>query len=200
MQIELIIFDLGNVIFLYDHHVISEKISGMENVPLKKVHHTLFHAGFYEPFDNGTVSAEEFFQNIKHALGLKMDFKTFAPIWSDIFKENKPVTKLIEKLQKKYHVYVLSNTNSLHFEYLMKTEPFMGKIEKFILSFKVGTGKPDARIFETALGYAKTSAERAVFIDDRPDFVQGARSIGMNAIHFTDPGALSEGLEKLGII
>ncbi len=199
MNFDLIIFDLGNVIFLYDHTIISDKISRLEGIPKQEIHRVLFHAGFYEGFDKGKVSPEDFFRQVRDRLGLKMDFETFVPIWSDIFFENKPITSLIGKLQNKYKIYVLSNTNQLHFNHLMRKFPIMNKIEKFILSFAVGSSKPHPAIYRAALDEANVNPSRVIFIDDYSEFTEGAKRLNIHGIQFKDETQLLNELVSLGI-
>lgn len=200
MSIELIIFDLGNVIFPYDHHLISHKIAKLEPVTPEKIHQALFGADLYKFFDRGEITPEEFFNQFKIKAGLnKIDFETFVPIWVDIFVENKGISNLITRLQAKYKVYVLSNTNKLHFDYLRGNFSIMKKIEKFILSFEIGKSKPHSDIYKVALEKAGVNPCQAVFIDDFLEFVEGARKLNIKSIQFKDEKQLIRDLNGLGI-
>ena len=56
--------------------------------------------------------------------------------------------------------------------------------------------KPDARIYQIALEKLGVAASKSVFLDDFPENVEGARAVGMQAIHFTQPEqALEDRLE-----
>ena len=48
----------------------------------------------------------------------------------------------------------------------------------------VGIMKPDPQIFQIALERLDVAAEEAVFVDDFIENVQGARALGIHAVHF----------------
>jgi 2-haloacid dehalogenase len=61
-----------------------------------------------------------------------------------------------------------------------------------------GLLKPDREIFELFFDRYGVRPERAVFVDDSLRNVQGARTAGMQALHFTSPEALARDLRGLG--
>jgi glucose-1-phosphatase len=200
MAIELIIFDLGNVLFLYDLDIISRKISLLESIPPEKIHQALFTGDLPKLFDRGEITPEEFFGRFKDEAGLKkLTFKDFVPIWEDIFVENKPVSDLLIRLKDKYKVCVLSNTNDLHFNYLRNKFPFMKEVPRFILSFVVGKSKPHPDIYRVALEGTGVESKKAVFLDDLIEFVEGARQVNIQAIQFKNARQAIKDLTALGI-
>ncbi|MCP4083505.1 MAG: HAD family phosphatase [Actinomycetia bacterium] len=50
-------------------------------------------------------------------------------------------------------------------------------------SSEVGHRKPEAEIYELTLGRLEVTADRAVFLDDMTANVEGARAVGLHAIH-----------------
>jgi putative hydrolase of the HAD superfamily len=51
-----------------------------------------------------------------------------------------------------------------------------------VLSCEVGSSKPDASIFETALADLGADANETVFVDDQPTYCDGARRAGITAV------------------
>lgn len=69
-----------------------------------------------------------------------------------------------------------------------------------VVSGTVGLRKPDAAIYEHALTLAGLDADASVFIDDLPLNCEGARAVGIEAIHHTDPATTIAELEtRFGI-
>ena len=66
-----------------------------------------------------------------------------------------------------------------------------------ILSCEIGAGKPDETIYREALRQLDVTPDEAVFIDDLPANVTGARAIGMHAIHFRDTPSLKSELAAI---
>lgn len=60
--------------------------------------------------------------------------------------------------------------------------------------------KPDRRIFDLLCQRAGVAARDCVFIDDSLRNVEGARSAGMDAIHFTGAPALEDALATRGLL
>ena len=55
-----------------------------------------------------------------------------------------------------------------------------------VFSAEEGVRKPDPEIYKRALSRLGVTPQEAIFVDDRLKNVQGARQVGMQAIHFTD--------------
>ena len=65
--------------------------------------------------------------------------------------------------------------------------------DTLVISSEAGVMKPDPEIYKIALERTQTSPVQAVFIDDFIENVEGARKLGMHAIHFISPArALDE--------
>lgn len=69
----------------------------------------------------------------------------------------------------------------------------------FFSSCFVGLRKPDTAIYRLALDVTQTPAEAAVFVDDRPINVEGARQAGMQTIRYCNPEQLHGCLAELGV-
>jgi putative hydrolase of the HAD superfamily len=189
-MIEVIFFDLGNVILPFNNYQIAEKLCRFsqkeEFREPEKIFSYLFDLenGVINDFDRGRVSPSEFFQSIKEYLGLSIAFEKFIPIWTDIFTEDREVSEIIRSLKGKWRLGLLSNTDPLHFHYIVSTFPIVSALEKWILSYEVGFKKPDARIFQRAMEWASVEPEKILFIDDTKGHVEAAASLGIQGIHF----------------
>ena len=198
--IEVIFFDLGNVILPFNNYQIAEKLCRFsqkrEFQDPEKIFSYLFdlEKGVINDFDMGRVSPSEFFQSIKKYLGLSIAFEKFIPIWTDIFIENQEVSEIILSLKGKWRLGLLSNTDPLHFQYIVSTFPIVSTLEKWILSYEVGFKKPDARIFQRAMEWASVEPEKILFIDDTKGHVEAAISLGMQGVRFISATKLREEL------
>jgi FMN phosphatase YigB (HAD superfamily) len=199
-MIEVIFFDLGNVILPFNHYQIAEKLSRLskkrEFQDPDKIFSYLFdlQQGAINRFDTGELSPEEFFQSLKVSLQLSISFEAFVPIWNQIFVEDREVSEMIRTLKGKWRLGLLSNTDPLHFNYIVSTFPIISELEKWILSYEVGFKKPDTRIFQRAIEWASVEPEKILFIDDTKDHVEAAVSLGMQAIHFVSGDQLRKEL------
>jgi putative hydrolase of the HAD superfamily len=196
--IEVIFFDLGNVILPFNNHQIAEKLCRFsqkeEFQEPGKVFSYLFdlQEGVINPFDMGKVSPQEFFQSVRKHLELSITFEQFIPIWTDIFVEDQEVSEIIRSLKGKWRLGLLSNTDPLHFHYILSTFPIVSALEKWILSYEVGFKKPAAQIFQKAIEWASVEPQKILFIDDTQGHVETAVSLGMQGIHFISAAKLRE--------
>jgi glucose-1-phosphatase len=198
--IEVILFDLGNVILPFNHFQIAERLSQFsrrrEFQDPKKIFSYLFdlQEGAINGFDLGKVPPREFFQAIKERLDLSVSFDEFVSIWCNIFVEDREVTRIILSLKRKWRLGLLSNTDPLHFNYIFSKFPVMRAFDKWILSYEVGFKKPAVQIFQKAMEWASVKAEKILYIDDTKEYVKVAASLGIQSIHFISASQLKEEL------
>ena len=200
--IEVLLFDLGNVILPFNHYQIAEKLARFsERKELSdpaRIFSYLFdrQKGAINNYEIGKMTSSEFFNQVKERFKLILPFDTFVPIWNEIFTENHEVSELIRFLKGKKRLGLLSNTNPLHFEYALTTFPILNLFDKWILSHEVGFKKPAVEIFLKAMEWASTPPMGILFIDDIKEHVEAAASLGMQAIHFTSAQQLVRELSR----
>lgn len=199
-SIDVILFDLGNVILPFNHYQIAEKLSRFtKNEDFqdpKRIFSYLFNFenGAINGYEVGKVSSLDFFQSLKEHLQLTLSFEEFIPIWNDIFWENLEVSEIIRSLKGKKRLGLLSNTNPLHFAYILLKFPVVQVFDKWILSHEVGFKKPALEIFQSAIEWAGVEPEKTLFIDDMKTHIGVSISLGMQGIHFTSASQLREEL------
>ena len=70
---------------------------------------------------------------------------------------------------------------------LTENYPLLDHFEGVVISAEVGLMKPDPRIYPLAADSLAVQLDESVFVDDFIENVEGARQVGMQAIHFVDP-------------
>ena len=96
--------------------------------------------------------------------------------------------EFIEKLaaEKKYRLFLLSNTNDIHIKYVEKTmlperyQRFKKCFEQFYLSHEINFRKPDSDIYEFVLNQNNLVPKKSLFIDDTEDNTISASKLGIN--------------------
>jgi putative hydrolase of the HAD superfamily len=98
--------------------------------------------------------------------------------------------------------YVLATVNNearaLN-EFRLKKFSLLDEFDTFFSSCYLGLRKPDRKIFQIALDVLQRDPERAVFIDDRPENVAAAVSLGIHGIRYQGSAQLANELAALGI-
>lgn len=197
--IKAILFDMGNVLIFFDAKRSSKAFSTAAGVPEDKIWQTFFVSELERAYTRGEITSEDFFNKVSSHFPKRIDFATFAKLWNDIFTENQEMGDLLKKLKKHYPLYLISNTNDLHFEHVKKQFPIVQHFTQCFPSHEVGHRKPDRAMFEHVLREIKLKPEETVFVDDIIEFVESARQFGIHGIQFTSRPALETELRRLGI-
>ncbi len=193
-MIQVIVFDLGNVIIPVDHLRFCRGLAQVSSWTAEEIYRDAFGTRLVHDYEQGRLSSREFHKEVCRRLGLELGFADFSRIWCEIFSENKEVSALIRALKGNYRLFLLSNTNELHFEFARKNFPVLDEFEEYILSYRLGCTKPDPRIFKEAIRRADCKPAEIVYIDDIAEYAAAAESLGIQAIHFRSSRQLKDQL------
>lgn len=97
---------------------------------------------------------------------------------------------IIEKASRHYRLFLLSNTNQIHFEKYTRDfklrygYDFEDLFEKAYWSFRIHQSKPNPEIFKYVLEDSCLNAAETLFIDDTLENVLSARNAGINSLSF----------------
>ncbi len=195
-----IVFDLGNTLIRFDHNISARKIVNLFHLDTKKVYDTFFDSHLTRDFESGLISPREFYLRTSKHLGIKIPYKDFIDIWNDIFWEDAEMCALARELKPFYKLFLLSNINRLHFDFIRTKFDILNIFDDVILSFMVGAIKPDRIIFEDVVRRAGGDRAKLLYIDDREDLVKEATLLGIDSIRFTDIGTLKEKMKEKGVL
>ncbi len=201
-RIKAIIFDLGNVLVDFDHMIAARKIAAFTDKDGGQMYRLFFDSELTGLFEEGKVSAEGFFKEVKRLLNLRISYEEFLPIWNEIFflsKKNKDVYNIAKKLKSNYKTALLSNVNILHFDYLKKNFPVFDAFDHIITSYKIGLRKPHPSIYRNALKLLKEPAGSVFYTDDRRDLIEKANALGIRGFWFEGVGKLKKDFISVGI-
>jgi glucose-1-phosphatase len=205
-MIDLFVFDLGKVILPFEHRQIASKLWRRSRNNSRLTEEAIFNDlfdlenGTVNRFEEGLSSSEEFFLDVRKRYDLALGFEEFSEIWNNIFQDNPEVNEIIVYLKAKgYPIFLLSNTNELHFSYVIERFPIIHVLDEWILSFEVGAKKPDKRIYDAIFEKADVEREKVLYIDDIDAYVSAARSYGIPGLVYRNPEDLWNVLKKNGI-
>jgi putative hydrolase of the HAD superfamily len=147
--------------------------------------------GLINAYEEGLMSSLDFFVKLKERYKLEIDFEEFKDIWNPIFREDPEVNDIILYLKGKgYPLFLLSNTNELHFTYITELYPIVHLMEEWILSFEIGAKKPKQRIYDEIFKRTDVKRSEILFIDDIKRYVETAIGFGLQGIVFKQAGDL----------
>jgi putative hydrolase of the HAD superfamily len=197
--IKAVIFDLGNVLVNYDVQKAAKRFSAASGLSTREIWKRFFLSRFEQAYTRGAISTREFHRIACKTLRVSMPLAVFSHYWNDIFWEIPGMDKLLARIRKRYPLYLISNTNELHFNYIKKHFRLLRHFKRKFPSHEIGARKPDLRIYRRVLKKIRLRPEETVFIDDMKSFIEGARKTGMHALRFRGIKRLIRDLRCLGI-
>ncbi len=199
-DIRLIISDFGGVVCTFDYRIFCERLAQRVGRTVEQVLAAGFGDHLQEDFETGRLSGRAYHRAMMARLEADVPYEEFVPMYGDIFTEIPATCNLLRRLHTRYPLYLLSDTNEIHFGYVRETVEVLGLFDEFIVSHQVGVMKPDPRIYEEALRRSGLPATACVFVDDRPGNVEGAARVGMHAVRFESPEQVAAELARLGVV
>ncbi len=182
-MISTIIFDFGDVFINLDKPAIERELVklGVETITADMYQIAL-------QYEKGLISTEDFVTAFTTKYP-RISAEQFKKAWNEIildFPEYR--LKFIEKLStnKSYKLLLLSNTNALHIEQVIKNmtfsryERFKKCFDQFYLSHELQLRKPDVSIFKYILDKNQLIAEHCLFIDDTKENTEAAAQLGIH--------------------
>lgn len=202
-SIEFIYFDLGNVLLSFCHERMCSQMAQVAGVDAERVRSLLFDSDSQRRFETGELNRDAYFDYFCEGVGRRVDRAALELAASDIFDVRPTMTPLLAALEASgVRMAILSNTNETHWRFLAAgpfAEVVPGPFEFAVLSFEERSMKPNSKIFEAAIRRAGAPPERIFFMDDRPENVEGARRVGIDAVQFVDERQLAADLESRGV-
>jgi putative hydrolase of the HAD superfamily len=190
-KIKNIVFDLGGVLVDLDF---KAAINGLQQAGFANVKEQLQsfdREGIFQKFELGEMTAEEFRTAIRENSTVTLTDEEIDALWNAMLLEiPREKLELILDLRGKYMVYLLSNTNSIHWDYVCKNAfNYRGfrvndYFEETFLSYEMHLAKPDKAIYEKVLQDANLLAEETLFIDDSEANCKAAEEVGIHAHHY----------------
>ncbi len=201
MAIDVLVFDLGKVIFDFN----LEKLAGGFHLSSKKSKKEIFallsdHIELFADYEKGLIDSESFYNKVSELMDMQTDYLTFCDIWNDIFTPVKGMDSLIKRLSASNNLAILSNTNDLHFEFLKNKYPeIFSYFTNLHLSYKMCSRKPDKKIYEQVINFYGIDPSKIFFTDDLERNIIPARQLGINAHRFDNIEILKKNLSFLGV-
>jgi len=137
-------------------------------------------------YESGQLSTREFFNHFVMQTGYRGTLEQFRDVWQSFFTENAPMISFAQELARTYRLYAWSNAGEMHFPWIYERFPSLRFFTDDAISCFVGAVKPNRIYYERALEKCGVRPEQILFVDDRPENVEGARALGIPTVPYTD--------------
>lgn len=195
-----VVFDVGNVLLRWDPRHLYRKIFDDEQ-RMEWFLSTICTAEWNIEQDRGRDWEEAVALLVERHPEHETPIRAFHDRWhetvSGVFEDN---VALLQKLREAgVPTYCITNFSGPKFVEAQKRFPFLAGFDGVIVSGDERLLKPDPAIYELLLSRYGLLAEDCIFIDDSPGNVEGARKVGMHAIHYSEAVDLAAELRRHGI-
>lgn len=200
-QATVVVFDLGNVLITWDRRLLYRQLFASED-ELERFLADVYSMEANERFDRGQplheFTAELAAAHPHHAdavLALRDRWiETIGPVIDG------SVAILRELVDRGVRCFALSNWNAETFALVEPRHEFFDWFDGIVISGREGVVKPDPEIYRILCERHGFAPGEALFVDDSPANVAGARAVGMDAVCFTDPARLRDDLVARGLL
>ncbi len=132
-----------------------------------------------DDFESGNIAVNDYIDWALEILGSDATRAEFCEAWQHIFTPNPPMWDCVRKLAAAGHRLILfSNTNAIHCPWIFEQFPGFSVFDGQVLSFEVGSVKPEPPIYQAAIDSWKLIPQDTLYIDDLPANIETGRRFG----------------------
>ncbi len=200
MKIKAILFDLGKVLVDFNFETGVQALHAACSISRDRLEEVLWDENCIRRYERGEISTSEFHAYLRETADLQMDLPGFRQTWSSVFLPGGIVSEeLLTALKRNYPLILVSNTNEAHIDHVRANYRLLDYFDHTVLSYEVGSLKPDRKIFEHAITVSGYPASELFFTDDREENILVAAELGMHAHQFKTESQLVAALQQAGV-
>jgi putative hydrolase of the HAD superfamily len=201
--IQAVLFDYGMVLSGPPDPASWERMRSIADLS-EEAFHTAYWV-YRHDYDRDTLNARTYWPKVATYAGTsftqeQIDALIAADIdlWTDI---NPPMLAWAQSLQRAgMRTGILSNIGDAMTAGLLAKFDWLREFDHCTWSYALKLAKPEEAIYRATAESLKTVAANILFIDDKLENIQAARSVGMQAIqyHYPDHAAFEQEIQTLG--
>lgn len=189
---ENIIFDLGNVIIDIDISLTFKALAKYsDGYSADEIAEIITNQNLWSDYEKGLFTDNQFKTLLRSNLFLNATDADIEQAFCALLLPIDPKRiELIKKLSHNHRIFILSNTNHIHFK---KVEKMITEakgtniieeewIECAFLSYEMGMAKPDRAIYQQLMDEAMILPKETLFLDDTLLNVKVAEKLGIKTV------------------
>ncbi|MFN5332067.1 MAG: HAD family hydrolase [Bacteroidota bacterium] len=197
-DLELIVFDLGNVLIDIDYAKAMSTMKSVIPIHLHPIVDQCYSAEFHKAYERGELDSSTFRNEFRNYFEQYWSDDEVDALWNSLLG-SLPAYRLdlIRQLKTHFQVAILSNTNEIHIhavedmlakEYGM--DNFASLFDWVFYSHQVGLAKPDQAIYQHLVDTVGVDPSQILFFDDLAANIEGAAALGIQSIRVEGPHTL----------
>lgn len=196
-RIRAVFFDFGGVIARTEFQAPRARLADRLGMDYEDLVRLVFESETSRTASVGAIRADEHWAAVMKRLRRPAsESKTIRDEFFAGDVVDRGLVDFIHSLRPHFKTGLISNAWDDLREWIVR-EKIAEAFDRIVISAEVRTVKPKAEIYLLALEQLEVSPSEAVFVDDFIENVEGARAVGMSAIHFRDPEQAIKQIEKM---
>ncbi|HHW59181.1 MAG: HAD family phosphatase [Bacteroidales bacterium] len=199
-EIKVIIFDLGSVLLKVDYQRTIDSFKKLGMTYPKHYFNVEYNDPILDKFEKGLLSENEFIKKIEMKISKVCSKKEIIDAWNAMIVEFPEENwLLLNELKTKYKLFLMSNTNIIHYNYcqnLVQKKFGVSSLDcifdKAYYSFVVNMCKPDINFFKLILDEQKLITKEIIFFDDNKENIKTAEKLGIKSIRVQPNSSLTK--------
>ncbi|KMO20939.1 HAD family hydrolase [Methylobacterium platani] len=200
-DIELILFDLDNVLYHYDRRRRVDRLSEITGLPADDIYAAIWDSGLEHLGDSGALGPQAYLQAFGDRIGYPVSLEEWLEARRAAVAPDDQVLALVERLRTLKAVAILTNNSELLTENINvicpELRPLFGDRIYAAASFRAA--KPNIVCYRRCLAALAVKPSAVLFVDDLSENVAGARAAGLQAHHFMSADGLRRELAARGL-
>jgi len=194
-----VVFDIGDVVCRFRPAERLRELASATGLDAQAIDDAIWGSGFDARADRGELQPDAVQGFLRGALQQRLDRDQLREAWSQAFLPDEQVCKLAERVR--VPVYAFTNNGpmlTLCFQH--ELSEVASRFERIVCSWEVGACKPDPVAFQRLCTELYRPATDLLFVDDSTQNCDGARTAGLQAIHFRGAEELADELEARDLL
>ncbi|MDD2807058.1 MAG: HAD family phosphatase [Patescibacteria group bacterium] len=185
-MIKAVFFDSGRVLVQEDYVSCIAEYEEKLGIKKGKLYESVHDRLYWTDFTLGKITEENYFNQLANDFVGSLDIEKLKEVIYDNFILNTELADYLITLKDRFTLGIISNNPKEWFDYCSKIFDWQDIFDVKAVSGYLHIRKPDIRIFQQALEIAKINGNEAIYVDDRPDRVDGAKALGMKIIIYSN--------------
>ncbi|MGH1364360.1 MAG: HAD family hydrolase [Calditrichia bacterium] len=208
IPISHVVFDIGGVVIRLNHGVVRSRFAERLGIPVEDLNELISTyridgdaQSLAARFRIGTIDADTYLEAYLRRFNNQISKRELIDFLCSELGEPIPETlSLLDDLRGKVNVSCFSNSQAIHWSYLIGDYPVMKEFNPAMASHLAGCAKPDPQTYQYIFNQLNAAAEDCLLIDDSKENVASAKAAGMASIWYQSPQQLLTDLNRFRFV
>jgi glucose-1-phosphatase len=181
----VILLDIGNVVVNVDFMPFCRTVSRNGDAGTASIMERYCQGDLKDRHDTGWIGPNEYLAMIAaDPLTLDLPLDRLRLAWQDIFTPMPDCADALETLRRRHELWIMSDTDPLHFAFLIDRFPVLRSMDRYLLSYEHGWLKRSPEAFRQVLDSTGLDPSMFLLIDDREVNTRSCAEAGIGSVLF----------------